>query len=208
MHLLVWGCLCVIVCNCITSWICVTTTTVPWLQRSPPHCPFIVAFTPSLPSSLTSDNHRSVLCLCDSVIREHYINGVMQCVTFEIHHFTQHHALEIHPDCSGINACVCVCVCVCVKSLQLFLTLWPHGLAHQAPLSMGFSRQEYWSGLPCPPPGDLPHPGIKPKSFTFPALAGGFFTTSATWEALGISGSFLFITELYSMAWMNVLWFI
>ena len=49
---------------------------------------------------------------------------------------------------------------------------------------MGFSRQEYWSGLPCLPPGDLPNPGIKPESLKFPALAGGFFTTSATWEVL------------------------
>ena len=48
-----------------------------------------------------------------------------------------------------------------------------------APLSMGFSRQEYWSGLPCPPPGDLPNPGIKPASFMSPALSYGFFTTSA-----------------------------
>ena len=56
-------------------------------------------------------------------------------------------------------------------------------VAHQAPLSMGFSRQEYWSGLPCPPPGDLPDPGIEPTSLTSPALAGRFFTTSATWEA-------------------------
>ena len=55
---------------------------------------------------------------------------------------------------------------------------WP--LACQAPLSMEFSRQEYWSGLPLPPPGDLPHSGMEPAS---PALAGGFFTTSATWEA-------------------------
>ena len=53
----------------------------------------------------------------------------------------------------------------------------------QPPLSMGFSRQEYWSGLPCPPPGDLPNPGIEPVSLMSPALAGGFFTTSATWEA-------------------------
>ena len=45
---------------------------------------------------------------------------------------------------------------------------------------MGFSRQEYWSGLLWPPPGDLPDPGIKPLSLMFPALAGGFFTTSAT----------------------------
>ena len=56
-------------------------------------------------------------------------------------------------------------------------------VALQAPLSMGFFRQEEWSGLLCPPPGDLPDPGIKPTSLTAPALAGGFFTTSATWEA-------------------------
>ena len=63
----------------------------------------------------------------------------------------------------------------------IFITLWT--VAHQAPLSMGFSRQEYWSGLPCPPPGDLPNPGIEPMSLTSPALAGRFFTSSATWEA-------------------------
>jgi len=48
---------------------------------------------------------------------------------------------------------------------------------------MGFSRQEYWSGLPCPLPGDLPYPGIEPMSLESPALAGGFFTIGATWEA-------------------------
>ena len=52
-------------------------------------------------------------------------------------------------------------------------------VAHQAPLSMGFSRQEYWSGLPFPPPRDLSDPGIKPTSLAPPALAGGFFTTSS-----------------------------
>ena len=51
-------------------------------------------------------------------------------------------------------------------------TLWT--VAHQAPLSTGFSRQEYWSGLPSPSPGDLPKPWIKPMSLTSPALAGGF----------------------------------
>ena len=51
------------------------------------------------------------------------------------------------------------------------------------PLSVGFSRQEYWSGLPFPPPGDLPYPGIKSVSLTSPALADRFFTTRATWEA-------------------------
>ena len=63
----------------------------------------------------------------------------------------------------------------------LFVTLWT--VAHQLPLSMGFSRQEYWSGLPCPPPRDLLVPGIEPTSLSSPALAGRFFITSATWEA-------------------------
>ena len=65
--------------------------------------------------------------------------------------------------------------------VQLFATLWT--VALQAPLSMRLFRLEYWSGLPCPPPGDLPIPGIEPESPMSPALAGGFFTTSATWEA-------------------------
>ena len=62
----------------------------------------------------------------------------------------------------------------------LFVTLWT--IAHQAPLSLAFSRQEYWGGLPCPLPGDLPDSGTEPASFTSPALAGGFFTTRSTWE--------------------------
>ena len=71
------------------------------------------------------------------------------------------------------------------KSLQqVQLSVTPWTVAHQAPLSMGFSRQEYWSGLQFPSAGDLPHPGIKPICLTSPKLAGGFFTTSFTWEAL------------------------
>ena len=62
------------------------------------------------------------------------------------------------------------------KLLQV-ATLW--SVAHQAPLPMGFSRQECWSGLPCLPPGDLPDPGIEAMSITLPALASGFFTTSS-----------------------------
>ena len=62
--------------------------------------------------------------------------------------------------------------------VQLYMSLWT--IAHQAPLSMGFSGQEYWSGSPCPPPGNLPNPGIEPGSLKSPA--GGFFTTSATHE--------------------------
>ena len=64
------------------------------------------------------------------------------------------------------------------KSLQSCPTLWM--VACQSPLSMGFSRQGYWSVLPCPPPGDLPNPGIKSVSLKCPASAGMFFTTSTT----------------------------
>ena len=63
--------------------------------------------------------------------------------------------------------------------VRLFAIPWT--AAHQAPLSMGFSRQEPWSGLPCPPPGGPPHPGTEPRS---PALAGRFFTICASSEAL------------------------
>ena len=63
----------------------------------------------------------------------------------------------------------------------------PWIIAHQAPLSMEFFRQEHWNGLPFPTPVDLPDPGIKLASLLSPALAGGFFTTRATWEALSPS---------------------
>ena len=62
--------------------------------------------------------------------------------------------------------------------VQLFVTQWT--VAYQAPVTMGFSRPEYWSGVPFPTPGALPNPGIEPVSLMSPALAGGFFTTRAT----------------------------
>ena len=68
----------------------------------------------------------------------------------------------------------------CFSHVPLFVTLWI--LAHQAPLSMGFSKQEYWSQLPCPPPGDHPYP-----SLTSPALTGRFFTTDTIWETFTMS---------------------
>ena len=64
------------------------------------------------------------------------------------------------------RACTCaVCCAQLLSPVRLFATLWT--AARQAPVSMGFSRREHWSGLPCPPPGDLPNPGIEPRS---PAL--------------------------------------
>ena len=68
-----------------------------------------------------------------------------------------------------------------LQSCPTFLTLWT--LVLQVPLSMGFSRQEYWNGFSCPPPGDLPNPEIKSESLMPPASSARYFTTSATWEA-------------------------
>ena len=81
---------------------------------------------------------------------------------------------------SGYSAYVPMCACM-LSSVRLFATLWT--VVHQAPLSMGFSKQEYWSRLPCPLPGDLLDPGNEPTSLRSPALAGKFFTTSATWKS-------------------------
>ena len=74
-----------------------------------------------------------------------------------------------------------------LSRVQLCVT--PRTIACQAPLSMGFSRQEYWSGLSFPPPGDLPDPsaGTEPASLESPALAGRFFCHCATWEAQSVS---------------------
>ena len=75
-----------------------------------------------------------------------------------------------------------VCMLSRFSRVRFFVTPWT--VAHQALLSMGFSRQDYWSGLPCPPPGDLPDPGIELASLVAPTLTGKFFTNTATWEAL------------------------
>ena len=72
-----------------------------------------------------------------------------------------------------------VCTLSPFSYVQLSDTVWT--VADQAPLSMGSSRQEYCSGLPCPPPGDLPEPGIELRSLVS-SLAGGFFTISTTWK--------------------------
>ena len=69
--------------------------------------------------------------------------------------------------------------------VQLFATLWT--VAHQAHLSMGFYKSEYWSGLPWPPPGDLPNPGIELVSLMSPAMSDEPFTTSTTWEVIYLS---------------------
>ena len=72
-------------------------------------------------------------------------------------------------------------MCCAVLSRFSHVQLFPMDCSPPVPLSMGLSRQEYWSGLPCPPPEDLLEPGMEPASL---ALADGFFTTSAAWKAL------------------------
>ena len=86
-----------------------------------------------------------------------------------------------HGHCERTQDNFCVHVVSHFSCVWLFVTLWT--IVHQVPLSMGFFRQEYCSGLPCPSPEDLPTAGIKPTSLMSPTLAGGFFITSATWEA-------------------------
>ena len=85
---------------------------------------------------------------------------------------------------------------------------WLSDWTSQDPLSMGFSRQEYWSALPSPPSGDLPNPGMNLQSLMFPALAGMFFTTGTTWEALlcvcVLSCVWLFATP-WTVAWQALL---
>ena len=69
-----------------------------------------------------------------------------------------------------------------LSHVKVFMAPW--AMAHKAPLPMEYSRQEYWSGIPFPIPGNLPDPGIQPASLGSLALADGFFITNATWEAL------------------------
>ena len=76
---------------------------------------------------------------------------------------------------------VCACMVGHFSCVQLCATPWT--VAHQAPLFMGFSRQEHWRGLSCSSPGDLLNPGNEPMSLTSLALAGRFLNASATWEA-------------------------
>ena len=86
------------------------------------------------------------------------------------------------------------------SSVRFFATLWT--VARQGPLSMGFSRQECCSGLPCPPPGDLPDPGIEPVSPASPAFAGGFFTTELPGKPL------LIVILCLFFYWLSVFFFL
>ena len=85
-----------------------------------------------------------------------------------------------------------------LSHVQLFAT--PGTVAHQVPLSMGFSRQEHWRGLPFPPPGDLPDPGIYPASLVSPALAGRFFIIAPPGNPQHLP---LFIHQIFILTTVN-----
>ena len=76
----------------------------------------------------------------------------------------------------------CACVLTCFSCVQLFATLWL--IALHAPLSMGFSMQQYWNALPCPPPGNFPNPGIEPVSLAVPALQADSSPLRPLWRPL------------------------
>ena len=88
-----------------------------------------------------------------------------------------------------------------LSCVQLFAILWTED--HQAPLSMGFSRQEYWSGLPFPPPGDLSDPGIEPTSPASPSVAGRFFTTEPPWKRNKFNKDFKMTIIIILIMWIN-----
>ena len=101
---------------------------------------------------------------------------------------------------STIRLCMQVCMLSHFSYLQHFATLWT--VAGQAPLSLGFSRQEYCSELPCPLPGDPPNPGMELMSLMYPVWVGGFFTTSATWEAHIKLSPLFFMIILFSLCYI------
>ena len=86
---------------------------------------------------------------------------------------------------------ILLCMLSCFSRVQLSAVLWT--VACLAPLSLDFSRPEYWSGWQCSPAGEPPDPGIEPTSLVSPALAGGFFNISATWKVHLILGVSVFI---------------
>ena len=91
---------------------------------------------------------------------------------------------KVKPGVHRMCVCVCVCVCACTRThclVWFFVTPWT--VAHQALLYMGLSRQEYWTGLLCPPLEDLPDPRIEPGSLASPSSAGMFFTSWVTRKA-------------------------
>ena len=131
-----------------------------------------------------------LICMSDLLPEEHLFDSLSLWSVFQL-------GVCVRPLCSSFSRLLLFWVFL-YRSLPFYIILRLCVLSHfsrvrffaspwtvtcQAPLSIGFSRQVYWSVLPHPPPGGLPNPGIRPKSLMYPALAGGFFTTSTAWRA-------------------------
>ena len=120
------------------------------------------------------------------VITRSWLSGSLRPFLYSSSVYSHHLFLLSSASVRPLPFSVCImivyaCELSCSSHLPLCVTL--RTVARQASLSMGFSRQEYWSGWPCPPPGDLPDPGTEPVSLTPPTLAGGLFTPKAASES-------------------------
>ena len=119
----------------------------------------------------------------------HYIfdvfvgGGVLHVLPFHHLDLLSYYCVEI--DLISFIYNLYACMLGRFSHVQLFATIWT--VVCQAPLSKGFSREEYWSGLPCPPPVNLPDPRTEPESLVSPALEDQLFTTSAPREALKVA---------------------
>ena len=148
-------------------------------------------------SEVGNQSHKLAVVVCWYIHTYVHTCAQWACIYMHVHIFTHVYTEDHRCVCTGVYVhtlyiyyiytvfYLCVSMYVyCLLShfshVQLFVMLWT--VAHQAPLSMGFSRQERWSGLPFPSPGDLPGPGIDPAPLTSLTLAGRFFTTSTTLE--------------------------
>ena len=117
---------------------------------------------------------------------------------------TSWQAILYHWALFKLTQCYMSTACMCAKSLQSRLTVTVWTTACQAPLSTGFSRQEYWSELPCPSPGDPPSPGIEPVSLMSPVLAGSFFTTCAMLYLNKAGGSETYLKKITHREGRNI----
>ena len=132
------------------------------VHRSPPSW---TPFSPPTPPHHARWSQSTELTSLSHTVHSHLLSA-LHMVMCMLPYYSLNSSLPLLPSlCPQVCALCLHLHCACVPShfshVQLFVSLWP--VAHQAPLFLGIPRQEHWSGLPCPPPGDLPNPGIEPR---------------------------------------------
>ena len=167
--------------NIIFQFLCTLTACSPPKVWFPSITTQLIAFTHTPLPSFPSNNLNSVLCIYTFVSFGLVLFIYFVFWLFLIFHlWVKSYSICLFPSIS-LHMIPSRSIHVHVRSIAkpCLTLLWaPWTVDRQAPLSMGFSRQEYWSGLPFPPPGDIPDPGIERVSLVFSALAGRFFTTA------------------------------